>query len=84
MNTHLNTRALAFAGAATFAVLNIVCLTIYVIAGRPDPWMTLFIGSGPTVGGWIVFITEGAAIGALIGWLVAAFYDKLARLEPRA
>ncbi len=84
MNTQLNTRALAFAGSATFAVLNIVCLTIYALAARPDPWMTLFIGSGPSVGGWIVFIAEGAAIGALIGWLVAAFYNRLARTEQRA
>ena len=84
MNTHLNTKALAFAGSATFAVLNIVCLTIYLVAGLPDPWMTLFVGSGPTVGGWIVFVAEGAAIGALIGWLVAVFYNKRARMEQRA
>lgn len=84
MNTQLNTKALAFAGGATFAVLNVVCLTVYALAGQPDPWMTLFIGAGPTVGGWFIFVAEGAAIGALIGWLVAAFYNKLARTEQRA
>ena len=84
MNTHLNTKALAFAGGATFAVLNIVCLTVYVLAGQLDPWMALFIGTGPTVGGWVVFVFEGAVIGALIGWLVAVFYNKLAPREQRA
>jgi len=84
MNTHLNTKALAFAGGATFAVLNIVCLTVYVLAGQPDPWMTLFIGAGPTVGGWAVFVAEGGAIGVLIGWLVATLYNKIARVEQRA
>lgn len=84
MNTQLKTKALAFAGGATFAVFNVVCLTIYAVAGQPDPWMSLFIGSGPTVGGRIVFVAEGAAIGALIGWLVAVFYNKLAGTEQRA
>lgn len=84
MNTQLNTRALAFAGSATFAVVNVVCLAVYALAGRPDPWMNLFIGSSATVGGWFVFIAEGAVIGALIGWLVAAFYNKLTRTEQRA
>ena len=69
MNTQLNTRALALAGALAVAVLNVVCLAIYAVAGRPDPWMDLFIGSGPTVGGWLVFIVEGAAVGALLAWL---------------
>lgn len=62
MNTQLNTRALALAGALAVAVLNVVCLAIYAVAGRPDPWTDLFIGSGPTVGGWLVFIVEGAAV----------------------
>ena len=79
MNTILHTRALALSGAAAGAVLNVVCLAIYAIAGRPDPWMDLFIGSGPTVGGWIVFVAEGAAVGGLLGWLVGSVYNRLTR-----
>jgi ribose/xylose/arabinose/galactoside ABC-type transport system permease subunit len=79
MNTLLNTRALALSGAAACAVLNVVCASIYAIAGRPDPWMDLFIGSGPTIVGSIVFIAEGAAVGALLGWLVAVCYNRLAK-----
>ncbi len=84
MNTLLNTRALALAGAAAGAILNVVCLSIYAIAGQPDPWMALFIGSGPTLAGWIVFIAEGAGVGALLGWLVAAFYNRFARARVSA
>lgn len=80
----LNTRALALSGAAAGAVLNLVCLSIYAIAGRPDPWMNLFIGSGPTFGGWVVFVAEGAGVGALLGWVVAAFYNRLARVRTAA
>lgn len=40
--------------------------------------MDLFIGSGPTLGGWIVFIAEGAGVGALVGWLVGLFYNRFA------
>jgi hypothetical protein len=79
MNTALNARALALSGAAAGAVLNVVCWLIYVIAGRPDPWMDLFIGSGPTVTGIIVFVAEGAGVGALLGWLVAFFYNRVAK-----
>jgi hypothetical protein len=79
MNPILNTRALALSGAAAGAVLNVVCLLIYAIAGRPDPWMELFIGSGPTPFGWLVFIGEGAGVGALLGWLVAFFYNRLSK-----
>jgi hypothetical protein len=84
MNTQLNTKTLTVAGAAAFAVLNIVCLSIYALLGRPDPWMDLFVGSGPTIGGWIVFVAEGAAVGALVGWLVGVLYNRLARSEKAA
>lgn len=78
MNTLLNTKALTFAGAGAFAVLNVICLSLYALLGRPDPWMDLFTGSAPTIGGWIVFVAEGAAVGALVGWLVAVFYNRIA------
>ena len=80
MNAALNTRALALAGAAAGAILNVVCWLIYVIAERPDPWMGLFIGSGPTAAGIVVFITEGAGLGALLGCLVALVYNRVAKL----
>jgi len=83
MNTQLNTKAFAFAGGATFAVIQVLCLLIGLIAGS-DPWLPLFIGAGPTIGGGIVFVAEGAAIGLLIGWLLAAVYNRLARTEQRA
>ena len=83
MNTKLNTKALAFAGGATFAVVQILCLLVGAIAGR-DPWLPLFLGAGPTVGGWIIFVAEGAAIGVIIGWVLAVFYNRLARTEQRA
>jgi len=79
MNATLNTRALALSGAAAGAILNAVCWLIYVIAGRPDPWMNLFIGSGPTASGIVVFIAEGAGVGVLLGWLVAVFYNRLTK-----
>lgn len=78
MNTVLNTRALALSGAAAGAVLNVVCWLIYVIAARPDPWMDLFIGSGRSAAGIVVFIAEGGGVGALLGWLVAFFYNRIA------
>ncbi len=83
MNTELNTKALAFAGAATFGVIQVLCLLVGFIAGN-DPWLPLFIGAGPTIGGSIVFVAEGAAIGLLIGWVVAVVYNRLARTEQRA
>ena len=84
MNAQLNTKALAVAGGATFAVVQILCLLVGALSSKPDPWLPLFLGAGPTVGGWIIFVVEGAVIGVLIGWLVALFYNKLARTEQRA
>lgn len=77
MNTHLNTGALAAAGAVASAMLTLVCFAIYAIAGRPDPWMALFIGSGPTIGGWLIGIIELALVGALIGGVVGMVYNRL-------
>lgn len=82
MNITLNTRALAFAGAATGALAILACFTLGTLLGRPDPWMTLFVGSGPTLGGWLIGIAEGAAVGLLEGTLVGVFYNLFAR--PRA
>jgi hypothetical protein len=48
-------------------------------APAPDPWMPLFIGSGPTVGGWITGIVEGAAVFGVGGALIAVFYNRFAR-----
>lgn len=79
MNATLSMRALALSGAAAGAILNVVCWLIYVIARRPDPWMDLFIGAGPTATGIIVFVAEGAAVGMLLGWLVAFFYNRVAK-----
>lgn len=79
MNTQLDTRALALAGTATGAALVALCFAIYAILGRPDPWMDLFIGSGPSLGGWLVGIVEGAAVGAVTGWFVAVTYNRVAR-----
>lgn len=84
MNMLLNTKALAVAGGATFAVVQILCLLVGALSGKPDPWLSLFLGAGPTVGGGIIFVAEGALVGVLIGWLVALFYNKLARTEQRA
>lgn len=60
MNSALDIRALAFAGAATGALAILACFTQSTMLGRPDPWMALFVGSGPTVGGWLIGIGEGA------------------------
>lgn len=79
MNTQLSIRALAASGAITGAILNAICFTIYLVAGLPDPWMQLFIGSGPTVGGWIIGIAEGAAVFAVGGALIASFYNQFAK-----
>lgn len=84
MNAQLNTKAFALAGGATFAVIQVLCLLVGAISGRPDAWLPLFLGAGPTVGGWIIFVVEGALIGVLIGWLLALFYNKLNRTEQRA
>lgn len=77
MNT-LNTTALALSGATAGAILVALCFAIYAVLGLPDPWMPLFIGSGPTPGGWIIGMAEGAGVGAVIGWLVAVFYNRFA------
>lgn len=79
METRLNAKALTGAGAIAGGVLNTLCFTIYLVLGRPDPWMELFVGAGPTVGGWLVGIAEGAGVGALLGWLVAVCYNGLAK-----
>jgi len=79
MNTQLNTRALAASGAIVGALINALCFAIYLVAGRPDPWMQLFIGSGPTVGGWLIGMAEGAAVFALAGALIGFFYNRLAK-----
>jgi hypothetical protein len=79
MNTHLNTKALAFAGALASAVLTALCFTIYAVAGRPDPWMALFMGSGPTVLGWLIGIVELALVGALLGGVVGVVYNRYAK-----
>lgn len=78
MNTLLQTRALTLAGAAAGGILNVVCLLLHALARQPNGWMDLFIGSGPTPLGWVVFILEGAAVGAFLGWIVAACYNRLA------
>lgn len=79
MNTKLNTKALAFTGAIASAVLTLVCFTIYAVAARPDPWMTLFIGSGPTFGGWVIGIVELGLVGALVGGVVGAVYNRFSK-----
>lgn len=78
MNTLLQPRPLTLAGAAAGGLLNVVCLLLHALSRRPNGWMTLFIGSGPTLWGWIVFVAEGAAVGAFIGWVVAVCYNRLA------
>ena len=79
MNAQLSTSALAASGAITGALINALCFTIYLVAGKPDPWMQLFIGSGPTVGGWIIGIAEGAVVFAVGAGLIAVFYNRLAK-----
>ena len=79
MNTKLDTGALAASGAIVGAVINALCFSIYLVAGRPDPWMQLFLGSGPTVGGWIIGMAEGAAVFALGGALIGFCYNRFAK-----
>lgn len=79
MNTQLNTKALAVAGAIASAVLTTLCFTVYAVAGRPDPWMALFIGSGPTALGWVIGIVELGLVGALLGGVVGAVYNRFAK-----
>ena len=79
MNTALNTRALAFAGAATGALVILLCFTLGAFRGRPDPWMAPFVGSGPTVGGWLIGMAEGALMGFFEGAVIAVFYNRFVR-----
>jgi len=79
MNMQLNTRALALAGGVVGAAVVALCFAIYAALGTPDPWMDLFIGSGPSVAGWLIGMVEGAAVGAFSGWLLAACYNTFAR-----
>jgi hypothetical protein len=79
MKIQLNTRALALASGVVGAAVVALCFAIYAVLGNPDPWMDLFIGSGPSVAGWLIGILEGAAVGAFSGWLLAACYNRLAR-----
>lgn len=83
MDSLLNTRAFALAGAAAGAVITALCFSIFAVLGRPDPWMDLLIGSGPTLGGWLIGIAEIAAFSALTGWLVAALYNRWAATPAR-
>ena len=79
MNMQLNARGLALAGGVVGAAVVALCFAIYAVLGKPDPWMDLFIGSGPSVAGWLIGILEGTAVGAFSGWLLAACYNRLAR-----
>jgi hypothetical protein len=78
MNSQLNSRALAASSAIAGAIINALCFAIYLLVGRPDPWMQLFIGSGPTVGGWIIGMAEGAAVFALGGVVIGFCYNRFA------
>lgn len=79
MNTHLDTRAFTLAGAGAGALIALVCFAIYAIVGQPDPWMPLFIGSGPTFGGWLIGNVESALVGALGCAVVSAIYNRAVR-----
>lgn len=79
MNTQLNPRALALAGAVVCAALAAICFAIYAVLGRPDPWNALFIGSGQTPVGFVVGVAESAAVGAFGGWLAAYVYNRVSR-----
>ncbi len=79
MHTALNTKALALAGAGVGAIVLALCFALYAVAGRPDPWMQLFLGTGPTLGGWLVGIAEAALVGGLTGALVGFFYNRFAK-----
>jgi hypothetical protein len=84
MNAMLDIRALATAGAIASAVITALCFGLYAVLGRPDPWMDLFYGSGPTVRGWIVGMLEGAAVGAVAGAVLGAAYNRIARPATQA
>lgn len=84
MKAKLDIRALATAGAIASAVITALCFGLYAVLGRPDPWMDLFYGSGPTVQGWIVGMLEGAAVGAVAGAVLGAAYNRMARPATQA
>lgn len=79
MNMRLDTRALALAGAGAGALIAVACFAIYAVLGRPDPWMPLFIGSGPTLGGWLVGIVESALVGGFACAVLSGIYNRVAR-----
>jgi len=79
MSARLNTTALAASGAIAGAIINALCFSIYLLARRPDPWMQLFLGSGPTVGGWMIGMAEGAAVFALGGVLIGSLYNRFTK-----
>ncbi|HMA40782.1 MAG TPA: hypothetical protein VKP10_11930 [Gemmatimonadales bacterium] len=84
MKALLDIRALAIAGAIASAVITALCFGLYAVLGRPDPWMELFYGSGPSVLGWIVGMVEGAAVGAVAGGILGAAYNRMARPATQA
>lgn len=84
MKAKLDIRALATAGAIASAVITALCFGLYAVLGRPDPWMDLFYGSGPTALGWIVGMLEGAAVGAVAGAVLGAAYNRMARPATQA
>lgn len=79
MKALLDIRALAIAGAIAGAVITALCFGLYALLGRPDPWMDLFYGSGPTLSGWIVGMGEGAAVSAIAGAILGAAYNRMVR-----
>ena len=79
MKALLDIRALAIAGAIAGAVITALCFGLYAVLGRPDPWMDLFYGSGPTLLGWIVGTCEGATVGAIAGAILGAVYNRMVR-----
>jgi hypothetical protein len=82
MNGSLNARALALAGAAASAMLVLLCFALYAALGRPDPWRELFVGSAPTVMGWLIGIAEGALVGLFLGAAVGILYNRFSPSRP--
>jgi hypothetical protein len=79
MKALLDIRALAIAGAIAGAIITALCFGLYAVLGRPDPWMQLFYGSGPTVLGWVIGMVEGAAVSAIAGAILGAVYNRMVR-----
>ena len=84
MKAMLDIRALATAGAIAGALITALGFGLYAALGRPDPWMDLFYGSGPTVLGWLIGTAEGAAVSAIAGAILGAAYNRLARPAAQA